>query len=64
MLEIDWKDVTVAFNNNKINFPRVVTIKLKIKIRHLMKRESLLFQLMLKQGITWFTLTAGMQETV
>ena len=40
-LEIDWKEVTVTFNDNKINFPRVVTIKLqdKIKIRCLMKKE-------------------------
>ena len=28
MLEIDWKEVTVTFNENKINLPRVVTIKL------------------------------------
>ena len=62
--EIDLKEVT--FNEKKINLPRVVTIKLqdKIKVRCLMKREPLLFHLMLKQGITWFTLAAGMQETV
>ena len=29
-----------------------------------MKRESLFFHLMLKQGIMWFTLAAGTQETV
>ena len=65
MLEIDWKEVTVTFNDNKINLPRVVTIKLqdKIKVRCLMKRELLLFHLMLKQGIKRFTLAAGMQET-
>ena len=66
MLEIDWKEVTVTLNDNKINLPRVVTIKLKdkIKVRCLMKREPLLFHLMLKQEIMWFTLTAGTQETV
>ena len=66
MLKIDWKEVTVTFIDNKINLPKVVTIKLqdKIKVRHLMKREPLLFHLMLKQGIVWFTLDAGMQETV
>ena len=65
-LEIDWKEVTVTFNESKINLPSVVTIKLQdeIKIRCLMKREPLLFHLMLKQGITWFTLAAGTQETV
>ena len=40
-LEIDWKEVSVNFNDNQINLPRVVTIKLqdKTKIRHLMKNE-------------------------
>ena len=53
MLEIDWKEVTVTFNENKINLPRVLTIKLqdKIKVRSLMNREPLLFHLMMKQGI-------------
>ena len=39
-LEIDWKEVTVTFNENKINLPRIVTIKLqdKIKVGHLMNR--------------------------
>ena len=34
-LEIDWKEVTVTFNEDKINLPSVVTIRLqdKIKIR-------------------------------
>ena len=40
-LEIDWKEVIMTFNDNKINLPTVVTIKLqdKIKVRCLMKRE-------------------------
>ena len=65
-LEIDWKEVTVTFKENKIDLPRVVIIKLqdKFKIRWLMNREPLHFHLMLKQGITWFTLVAGMQETI
>ena len=65
-LEIEWMEVTVMFNGNKIDLPRVVIIKLqdKFKIRQLRKREPLLFHLMLKQGIMWFTLTAGTQETV
>ena len=33
MLYIDWKEVTVTFNENKINLPRVVTIKLQDKIK-------------------------------
>ena len=65
-LEIDWKEVTMIFNDNKINLPRVVTIKLKdkVKIRCLMKKGPLLFHTMLKQGTTWFTLASDTQETV
>ena len=33
-LEIDWKEVSVTFNDNKINLPRVVTIKLKDNIKY------------------------------
>ena len=65
-LEIDWKEVTVTFNNNKIDLPKIVVIKLqdKIKVRTLMTREPLLFHLMLKQNITWFTLATEAWETV
>ena len=65
-LEIDWKEVTVTFNGNKIDLPKIVIIKLqdKIKVRRLMNREPLLFYLMLKQGITWFTLATETCETV
>ena len=61
-----WREVTVTFNDNKINLPRIVTIKLqdKIKVRHLIKREPLLFHLILKQGSKWFILATHMQETV
>ena len=65
-LEIDWKEVSVTFNDNKINLPRIITIKLRDKftIRCLMRRELLLFHIMLKQGISSFTLASGTQETV
>ena len=55
-LEIDWKEVTVTFNGDKINLPRLVIIKLKdkIKVRQLMNRKPWLFHLMLKQGRMWF----------
>ena len=37
-VEIDWKEVSVTFNDNKSNLPRVFTINLqdKIKLRHMM----------------------------
>ena len=65
-LEIGCKEVGVTFDDNKINLPKIVTIKLrdKIKIRCLMKKEPLLFHIMLKQEITWFTLASDTQKTV
>ena len=54
----------MTFNDNKINLPRIVVIKLhdKIKIRRLMNREPLLFHVMINQGITWFTLATETLE--
>ena len=46
----------MTFNSNKINLPRSATIKIrdKFKIRHMMKREPLLFHIILRQGFNWF----------
>ena len=65
-LEINLREVTVTFNGNKIDLPKVVVIKLqdKIKVRRLMTKEPLLFHLMLKQGIIWFTVATETQEPV
>ena len=65
-LEIDWKEVTVTFNDNRIELPRIVAIRIwdKIKVRRLMNRESLLFHMMIKQGITWFNLETELPEIV
>ena len=40
-LEIDWNKVTVTFNDNKMELPKIVAIKIwnKIKVRRLMNRE-------------------------
>ena len=54
MMEIDWKEVTVTFNDNKINLPRIVAVRLcdKIKVRRLMNKEPILLHVIIKQGIT------------
>ena len=61
IIETDRKEVNMTLHGNKINLPKSVTIKFhdKFKIRHIIKREPLLFHIMLKQGITWFTLTSN-----
>ena len=40
-LEIDWKEVTVTFNDNKIVLPKIIAIRIwnKIKVRRLMNRK-------------------------
>ena len=65
-LEIDWKEVTVTFNDSKIKLPRIVIVRLgdKIKVSRLMSREPLLFHVMIKQGITWFILETEIPEIV
>ena len=65
-LEIDWKEVTVTFNDNKIELPRIVAIRIwdKIKVRRLMHREPLLFHVMIIQGIAWFILKTEVPEIV
>ena len=65
-LEIDWKEVTVTFNDNKTELPRLVAIRIqvKIKVRRSMNREPLIFHIMIRQGITWFNLETEIPEIV
>ena len=52
VIELDWNEVNMTLNRNKINLPKSLKIKFrdKFKIRHIVKREHLLFHIMLKQG--------------
>ena len=56
----------MTFNSNEVYLPRSVALKLgdKFKIRCMMSKEPLLSNVMLKQGITWFTLASNTQEAV
>ena len=51
-MEIDWKEVIVTFNNNKINLPRIVVIKLhdKIKNKTINEQRTITFSLDDKAG--------------
>ena len=50
IMEIDWKEVNMILNGNKLNLLKSVTVKFqnKFKIRCLVNREPLLFHIMLK----------------
>ena len=58
VLEIDWSDVSITLNDNKIDLPSSVTIPFKgrYRARRLLRKHPLLFYVMLKQGKTWFSL--------
>ena len=50
----------MTLNGNRVNLPKSVTINFrdKFKIKHMMEGEPLLFHIMLKQGLIWFTLAS------
>ena len=50
ILEIDWKEVTVTLNDNKIELPSIIAIRIwyKIKVRRLMNRAPLIFHVMIR----------------
>ena len=58
VLEIDWSDVSITLNDNDIDLPSSVIIPFKerYRARKLLRKHSLLFYIMLKQGKTWFSL--------
>ena len=57
-LEINWNKITITFNDNKIDLPKIVTIKIqdKIRVRILMDRKPLNLHMMIRQGITSYNL--------
>ena len=64
-LEINWNKIILTFNDNKIDLPKIITIKMqdKIRVRRMINKEPLNFHMMIRQGITWYNLETEM-ETV
>ena len=52
VLEIDWSDVSITLNDNKIDLPSSVIIPFKerYRARRLLRKHPLLFYIMLKTG--------------
>ena len=63
-LEIKWNKIIITFNDNKIDLPKIVTIKMrdKIRVRRLMNREPLNLCVMIRQGITWYNLETEVER--
>ena len=64
ILEIDSSEVTVMSNGKAISLSKSIMIRIwdKFKVRHILGSQPMLFNLMLKQGFNWFTLTEERQE--
>ena len=58
VLEIDWSNISITLNGNKIDFPSLVIIPFKerYRARRLLRKHPLLFYVMLKWGKTCFSL--------
>ena len=58
VLEIDWSDISITLDDNKINLPRSVIIPFRerYRARKLLRKYPLLSYIMLKQGKTWLRL--------
>ena len=54
VLEIDWSDISITLNDNKIDLLSSVIIPFKerYRARRLLRKHPLLFYIMLKQGKT------------
>ena len=63
--EINWNGINLWFNDNEMDLPKIITVKMpdKITVKRMMNRESQNFYIMIKQGITWYNLEAE-TETV
>ena len=64
IVELDWKDVNMTLNGNGVHLPNSVIIPLrdKLKIRCFIRREPLLPHIMLRQGMTWFSLENSRED--
>ena len=64
-LEINWNEIKLTLNGNKIDLPKIITIKMRDKrrVRRMINQESPNFHVMIKQGITLYNLEAEI-ETV
>ena len=64
--EIDWKEVSMTLNGNKVNLPNSVIIPFrdKFKTRCIVRRQPLLLHVMLKQAMTRFSLENNNETTI
>ena len=64
-LHIKWLSTTLNMNGKRIDLPENVNIPLwdKIKVRSIMAHKSVKFNIMIKQGNTWYAPKIEMTST-
>ena len=57
ILEVDWSNVSITLNENEVDLPSsvIISFKERYRARKLLRKQLLLFYVMLKQGKTWFS---------
>ena len=64
IIKIDWKEVYMTLNGNKVNLPNSVIIPLEINSKlDVLSEENPCF-FMLKQGMMWFSLENNNENTI
>ena len=55
VVKIDWKEVFMTLNRTLVHLPKSVIIPLrdKFRLRHIIRKGSLLLHVMLRQGTLW-----------
>ena len=58
VLEIDWLNVSITLNENEVGLRSslIIPFKERYRTRRLLRKDPLLFYIMLKQDKTWFSL--------
>ena len=58
VMELDWKEISVILNGNRVNLPTSVIrqyhLEINSKLGALLIENPCFFHIMLKQGMTWF----------
>ena len=58
VVKIDWKEGFMTLNRTIVHLPKSVIIPLrdKFRLRHIIRKGSLLLHVMLRQGTSWYAL--------
>ena len=58
VVQLDWKEVLMTLNGNMVCLPTsvIIPVRDKFRLRHIIRKRSLLLHIMLKQETSWYTL--------